>query len=95
MTEAAAAPSWPRAVVEVMSPSTRGDDHGLKMLAYRRIGSLRHYLVVAQHEPLIVVHSRAGDLWHERFLAEGPVRLDPPGVSLDVAAVYASTDLAA
>jgi len=85
----------PAIIIEVMSPSSEADDHGLKMLAYRRIPSLRHDLVVAQHEPLIVVHSRAGDLWHERFVAEGSIALEGPPLRLELSGVYASTDLVA
>jgi hypothetical protein len=40
-------------------------------------------------------HSRAGDLWRERFVSAGTIELDDPPLRLDVAAIYAATDLAA
>ncbi len=85
----------PVIIIEVMSPSSRGDDSGVKWLAYRKIPSLQHYLVVAQHQRLVHLHSRAGDIWRERFVSGGTVELDDPPVRLDLAALYAATDLAA
>ena len=85
----------PVIIVEVSSPSSRGDISGLKWLAYRKITSLQHYLVVAQDQWLVHVHSRAGDIWRERFVSGGTVELDDLPVRLDLAALYAATDLAA
>ena len=85
----------PAIIVEVMSPSTAGDDHGLKWLSYRKIASLNHYIIVAQHQRLVHVHSRAGDLWRERFVTTGRLTLDDPPVTLELDAIYASTDVAA
>lgn len=85
----------PAIIVEVMSPWIEGDDHGLKWLSYRKIECLRHYLVVAQHQRLIHLHSGAGDIWRERFVSAGSITLDDPLVTLEVEAVYAATDVAA
>ena len=88
---------WPRTVAafEVMSPSTGGDDHGLKWLSYRTIESLRHYLVNARHQRLIHLHNRAGDIGRERFVGAGSITPDDPPVTLELEAVYAATDIAA
>ncbi len=85
----------PVIIVEVMSPSSKGDDSGLKWLAYRKIASLQHYLVLAQDQRLVHVHSRAGGIWRERFVSEGSVELDDPPVRLEITALYGATDLAA
>ena len=85
----------PVIIVEVMSPSSETDDTGRKWLSYRKIASLRHYLVLSQTERLVHVHSRAGDLWRERFVSAGAVELDDPPVVLEIEALYASTDIAA
>jgi len=77
----------PVIIVEVMSPSSETTDTGLRWLAYRQIPSLRHYLVLAQDQRLVHVHSRAGDIWRERFAAEGMVELDDPPVRLEVDAL--------
>jgi Uma2 family endonuclease len=52
----------PVIIIEVMSPSSVDDDTGRKWLSYRKIASLKHYIVLAQDQRLVHVHSRAGDL---------------------------------
>jgi hypothetical protein len=51
--------------------------------------------VLAQDRCLVQIHSRAGDIWRERFVSAGTIELDDPDLRLDVAALYAQTDLAA
>jgi Uma2 family endonuclease len=85
----------PVIIVEVISPSNEANDTGLRWLAYRNIPSLRHYLVLSQNQRLVHVHSRAGDIWRERFLSAGALELDEPPVRLEIDALYAATDLAA
>jgi Uma2 family endonuclease len=85
----------PVIIVEVMSPSSEQNDTGLRWLAYRNIPSLRHYLVLSQDQRLVHVHSRAGDIWRERFLGAGALELDEPPVRLEIDSLYAATDLAA
>jgi Uma2 family endonuclease len=85
----------PVIIVEVMSPASEADDTGRKWLSYQKIPSLRHYLVLAQDRCLVQIHSRAGELWRERFVSAGTIELDDPDLRLDLAALYAQTDLAA
>jgi Uma2 family endonuclease len=85
----------PVIIVEVMSPSSEANDTGLRWLAYRKIPSLRHYLVLSQDQRLAHVHSRAGDIWREGFVSSGTLELDEPPVRLEIDALYAATDLAA
>ncbi|MCE3249926.1 MAG: hypothetical protein K0R41_3751, partial [Geminicoccaceae bacterium] len=84
----------PAVIVEVMLPASEADDTGQKWLSYQKIPSLRHYLVLSQDRCLVQVHSRAGDLWRERFVSAGTIELDDPPLRLDVAALYAQTELA-
>lgn len=51
----------PTVVVEVLSDSTEAYDRGQKASHYRRIPSLRAYLLVAQHEPRIELQTRQAD----------------------------------
>jgi hypothetical protein len=44
---------------------------------------------------VVQLHSRAGDLWRERFISAGAIELDDPPLRLEVEAIYAATDLAA
>jgi Uma2 family endonuclease len=85
----------PVIIVEVISPSSELNDTGLRWLAYRNVPSLKHYLVLSQDQRLVHVHSRAGDIWRERFLSAGVLELDEPPVGLEIDALYAATDLAA
>lgn len=74
----------PVIIVEVLSPSTRAADTGNKLTDYFRIPSLRHYVLVRTDRRTIVHHERddsGGDIT-TRLIAEGPVRLDPPGIDL-------------
>jgi hypothetical protein len=43
---------------------------------------------------VVQVHSRAGDLWRERFLSAGAIELDDPPVRLEIEAIYAATAIA-
>jgi Uma2 family endonuclease len=85
----------PEIILEVMSPSSEADDSGRKWFSWRKIPSLMHYLVLSQDERVVQVHSRAGDLWRERFISAGAIELDGPPVRLEVEAIYAGTDIAA
>jgi Uma2 family endonuclease len=85
----------PTIIVEVMSPKSEADDTGRKWQAYQKIPSLRHYILLSQDQRLVNLHSRAGDLWRERFLSAGAIELDDPPVHLEIDAIYAATDLAA
>jgi Uma2 family endonuclease len=51
----------PILLVEVLSDSTEAYDRGEKFAHYRRIPSLREYVLVSQHEPRIEVFRRNED----------------------------------
>ncbi len=48
----------PLIIVEVLSPSTETADRSKKFHIYRKIKSLRYYLLVSQEQPMIEVFSR-------------------------------------
>ncbi|MGH6815271.1 MAG: Uma2 family endonuclease [Hyphomicrobiaceae bacterium] len=78
----------PVLVVEVLSPGTRGRDHGTKLQGYFTLPSLHHYLVVDPDRPLIIHHRRgSGDVIETRFVTEQLLRLDPPGLEVDLVEV--------
>jgi Uma2 family endonuclease len=74
----------PLIVVEVISPSLRSRDAGLKLADYFRIASVRHYLIVATDTRAIIHHRRdeTGTIL-TRIVREGSLLLDPPGLVLD------------
>jgi Uma2 family endonuclease len=53
----------PMVIVEVLSPSTKSYDRGKKFEHYRRLDSLREYVLVAQDEVLVEHYLRQGDDW--------------------------------
>ena len=82
----------PIVLVEVLSDSTEAYDRGAKAAHYRRIPSLREYVLVAQAEPRIEVQRRSeGGRWELLEARPGEtIELASLGVRLDVAAVYAN-----
>jgi len=80
----------PIIVVEVLSPSTRHIDLSAKLADYFRLPSIAHYLIVDPEKPRIIHHARAaGDTILTRIVSEGSIALDPPGLELGVADIYA------
>ncbi|MFA5922179.1 MAG: Uma2 family endonuclease [Methylococcaceae bacterium] len=53
----------PTVLIEVLSPSSEAYDRGGKFAHYRKIASLREYLLVAQDQPSIERYIRQGDVW--------------------------------
>ena len=80
----------PVVIVEVLSPSTRHIDAQFKLAGYFRLPSVAHYLIVDPGQPLILHHSRGpGDAILTRVVTEGAIALDPPGLEIAVADIYA------
>ena len=77
--------SDPVIVVEVISPSSRGIDAGVKLARYFSLPSVRHYLIVDTDQRTVIHHRRdkAGLIGVE-ILHDGPLTLDPPGLAIDV-----------
>ncbi len=48
-------------IVEVLSKSTEAYDRSEKLARYRKIKSLRYYLLVSQTEPMVEVYGRANE----------------------------------
>ncbi len=53
----------PTAIVEVLSPTTESYDRGAKFAHYRRLPSLKEYVLVAQDRVLVERYTRQGDDW--------------------------------
>ena len=81
----------PLIVVEVLSPSTQTMDLGVKLQGYFALPSLHHYLIVDPDRPLLIHHKRGlGDAIETRIASGPTLRLDPPGLEVDLAEVLAS-----
>ena len=82
----------PIVLVEVLSDSTEAYDRGAKWAHYRRIASLRDYVLVSQAERLIEVYRRTEGGRFELYEARAgeTIELASIGARLDVNAVYAN-----
>ncbi len=80
----------PSVIVEVLSASTEMYDRGDKFDLYRRIASLRDYLLVNQERNQVEHFARNDDgSWTFRSLGDGEqIRLTGVAVTLDVSELY-------
>jgi Uma2 family endonuclease len=82
----------PTVLVEVLSDSSEAYDRGEKFAHYRRIPSLREYVIVSQHKPLVEVFRRNEQgqwVLAEEASAGQVARLESIGCALSVDAIYA------
>jgi Uma2 family endonuclease len=81
----------PVILVEVLSPTTRHVDASAKLAGYFRVPSCQHYLIIDPDRRLVVHHARGeGDAIVTRIVRAETLRLDPPGLELAVADLFAS-----
>ncbi len=85
----AVAANNPVIVVEVLSPSTQSIDVADKLADYFRVTSVQHYLVVRARRREVIHHRRAGAEIITRVINLGAIALDPPGITIEVADLYA------
>ena len=87
----------PCVVVEVTSPSTARIDRGEKLDAYRRVASLRAYLIVDHRRRRVERHWRdTADEWQrEDLVTEGRVPIPCLNVELTLDEIYERVDLPA
>ena len=80
----------PCVVVEVLSPSTSATDLREKLLVYKRIKSLRAYIIVFQDQRRILRHYRAeyNDWFVALHGADSKVPFPCPEVELTLAEIY-------
>ena len=88
----------PVIVLEVLSPGTQMIDmrdtllalspSGLlerKLRGYFTVPSVQHYLILDPEKQMVIHHARGnGDALQTRLLSTGELRLDPPGIVLNV-----------
>ena len=80
----------PTLLIEVLSPSTEAYDRGGKFARYRKIPTLREYLLVTQDQPSIERYQRQGDVWilSEAVGLEASVTLESIDCVLSLREVY-------
>ncbi len=87
----------PTVIIEVLSPSTEGDDRGRKFRHYRTLESLQEYVLIAQDEYLIEHYVRAEHGWwhfNEATNLAATIQLSSIHCTLALADVYERVPLA-
>ena len=80
----------PLIVVEVLSPSTSAMDRAWKLKEYFRLPSVRHYLIIWADRQQVAHHRRTdGGSIDTVTLTSGLIRLDPPGIEIQMEDIYA------
>jgi Uma2 family endonuclease len=80
----------PIIVVEVVSPSSRSTDSGVKLNDYFTLPSVWHYLVLDTDKRTVAHHRRGDDGGvATRLLRAGSLVLGPPGLTVDVQDLFA------
>jgi Uma2 family endonuclease len=89
--------SWPILIVEVLSESTAAYDLGPKFALYRKLETLREYLIIDPDSRRIEVFRRnEANLWVLRdFTGESIIELTSIGVTLPAEVVFEDFDQAA
>jgi Uma2 family endonuclease len=81
----------PVILVEVLSPSTKKRDHGVKHQGYFTLPSLHHYLIVDPDRRLLIHHRRgATDRIGTEIVTGSRLQLEPPGIDVELTEVLAS-----
>jgi Uma2 family endonuclease len=81
----------PTIVAEVLSPSTERFDSSDKLLDYFTVPSIRHYVIVSLKKRAISHHRRVeGPVIPTQILRDGELVLDPPGIAISVADIFAA-----
>jgi Uma2 family endonuclease len=75
----------PVIVVEVVSPSSRGIDRGVKLAGYLALPSVTHYVIVDTDGSVVIHHRRDDDgRIGVRVCGDGSLTLGPPGLTIRV-----------
>ena len=74
----------PLIVVEVLSASSHAKDTMEKLEGYFRLPTIMHYLIVDPRKRRVVLHSRVGNGIATSIHPDGPVRLDPPAIDVEL-----------
>jgi Uma2 family endonuclease len=86
----------PSVIVEVLSPSTEGYDRGEKFAHYRRLDSLREYILVSQDRARVELYVRNGDSWTftETSDPDASLTIAALGCAIPLVDVYDRVDFA-
>ncbi len=79
----------PLIVVEILSPPAKNFDFSGKLQGYFQVPSVEHYIVIDPDKPLAIHFTRANQSTLTAALASaGALKLEPPGIALDLSAIF-------
>lgn len=80
----------PSVIIEVLSDRTEAYDRGGKFAHYRRLDSLREYILVSQNLPLVEQYLRNGELWTLKAIEglDETLSIETLGCTLSLAEIY-------
>ena len=84
----------PTVIVEVLSDSTEAYDRGEKFAHYRRLETLREYVLVAQNKVRVEHYLREGEAWVLSEISDPAGTLHLPSIDcrVSVSAIYEKVD---
>jgi Uma2 family endonuclease len=84
----------PCLIIEILSPSTEARDRGEKLASYRKIPTLREYVLINTKYQAVEVYRRLEDIWtYQQFDPGQEVELASLGLSFPIAAFYELTEV--
>jgi Uma2 family endonuclease len=85
----------PCLIIEVTSPTTAVIDRREKLLAYKKIASLREYVLISQEEMSVEFYrlDRGGHWWVETLGAEDALKLESVEMEIAVKEIYEDVGL--
>ena len=78
----------PIVVAEVLSPGTQSIDTNDKLVDYFRVPTIQHYLIVRSRRREVIHYQRTADGIASKIVNLGAIRLDPPGITIELDALY-------
>jgi Uma2 family endonuclease len=79
----------PVVVVEILSPSTRAVDLGMKVRRYFELPGIHHYLILDADNRSIIHYARdGGDTLLTRIVSAGVLTFNPPGFSIEAQTLF-------
>jgi Uma2 family endonuclease len=86
--------SDPVLIIEVTSPSAKGEDRDRKKFDYFATPSIRQYAIIEQDERRIDLYTRTSDRWTDEIIEGGAVlKLSSIGVEVSLDEIYEDTEL--
>ena len=84
----------PTVIFEILSETTEAYDRGVKFGHYRRIPSLREYVLVSQDRMLVERYTRQGENWvlSEFSLPEQSLRVESIDCTIPLQRIYAKVE---